>query len=146
MTEARTTSATKADPSQADYRFWCEEKLRNADTDMNGHVNNAVISTLFEAGRIDTLAGEPIAHIRRVTSIVVAKLLINFHKELFFPGKVRVGSRVSRIGRSSIEFDSAIFAANGVVATAQATCVLIDRGTRKPMAVPDELRAYLTGG
>lgn len=135
----------KNEPAEADYRFWCEEKLRNADTDQQGHVNNAVVASLFEAGRIEVLGSPEIAEIRKVTSIVVAKLLIQFRKELFFPGRVRIGTRVPHIGRTSLQFDAAVFAANGVVATSEATCVLIDRATRKPTPVPEALRAFLTG-
>lgn len=131
--------------AQESWRFWCEEKLRNADTDQQGHVNNAVMATFFEAARIEVLNDPAIAQFRAVTSIVVVKMLINFKRELFFPGKVRVGTRVSRVGRSSIEFESAIHASNGVVATAEATCVLLDKATRKPTAVPEAMRAYLTG-
>ena len=129
----------------AGYRFWTEEKLRNADTDQQGHVNNANIATFFESGRIDMLSAPAIAQIRAVTRIVVVRMLTNFKKELFFPGTVRVGTRVARVGRTSLTFDQTIHAANGEVATAEATCVLIDKATRKPTPVPEELRAYLTG-
>lgn len=131
--------------ARAAYRFWTEEKLRNNDTDQQGHVNNAVISTLFEAGRIDVLSAPEIAAIRKVTQIVVVKTLINFRKELFFPGKVQIGSRISRVGRTSLDFDQVVYAANGEVSTAETTCVLLDRATRKPIPVPDALRAFLTG-
>ena len=130
---------------RAQYRFWTEEKLRNADTDLNGHVNNAVMSSLYEAGRIEVLDAPAIAAIRAATRIVVAKTLVNFRKELFYPGKVMVGTRIARVGRSSMEFEQAIFATNGEVSTAEAACVLLDRETRKPTPVPDEMRAYLTG-
>jgi len=130
---------------RAQYRFWTEEKLRNNDTDQQGHVNNAVISTLFEAGRIDVLSAAEIAAIRKVTQIVVVKTLINFRKELFFPGKVQIGSRISRVGRTSLDFDQVVHAANGEVSTAETTCVLLDRANRKPIPVPDELRMFLTG-
>ena len=132
-------------PAAADYRFWTEEKLRNADTDQQGHVNNANIATFFESGRIDILSAPAIAQVRAVTSIVVVRMLTNFRKELFFPGKVRVGTRVARVGRTSLTFEQTIHAANGEVATAEATCVLIDKATRKPTPVPEALRAYLTG-
>ena len=131
--------------ARAAYRFWTEEKLRNNDTDQQGHVNNAVISTLFEAGRIDVLSAPEIAAIRKVTQIVVVKTLINFRKELFFPGKVQIGSRISRVGRTSLDFDQVVYAANGEVSTAETTCVLLDRATRKPIPVPDALRMFLTG-
>lgn len=128
-----------------DYRFWCEEKLRNADTDQQGHVNNAVVATLLEAARIELLSAPQIEAIRAATQIVVVKQLIEFKKELFFPGTARIGTRCARVGRTSLDFVQAIQAANGEVATAEATCVLLDRVTRKPTPVPEELRAYLTG-
>jgi acyl-CoA thioester hydrolase len=127
------------------YRFWTEEKLRNADTDLQGHVNNAVMSSFFEAGRIEVLADPAIAHIRAVTRIVVVKMLIEFRKELFFPGRVKIGTGLSKIGRTSLEFEQAIHAVNGEVATALATCVLMDRETRRPTPVPDEMRRFLIG-
>lgn len=131
--------------ARQDYRFWTEEKLRNTDTDKQGHVNNGVMSYFFEAGRIELLAAPEIAAIRALTSIVVVRMLINFRKELFFPGKVDVGTRITRVGRSSIECLQAIYAANSEVANAEATCVLLDRATRKPTPVPEQLRAYLMG-
>ena len=70
---------------------------------------------------------------------------MSFKKELFYPGTVRVGSSVTRVGRTSLEFLQAIHAANGLVATAEATCVLMERASRKPTPVPDLMRAYLTG-
>lgn len=127
-----------------DFPFWTEEKLRNADTDRQGHVNNAVIATFFEAGRIEVLAHPDIADFRDDHAIVVARLLVLYKKELFFPGSVRVGSRVARIGRSSFDFDQVLLAANGEVASAQATCVLIDRTTRKPSPLPDAMRRLFT--
>ena len=128
-----------------EYRFWCEEKLRNADTDQQGHVNNAIMATLLEAARIELLAAPEIEAIRAATQIVVAKQLIVFKKELFFPGTARIGTRCARVGRTSLDFVQTIQAANGEVATAEATCVLLDRATRKPTPVQDALRAYLTG-
>ncbi len=132
-------------PADSEYRFWTDEKLRNADTDQQGHVNNAIFSTFFEAARIDVVSRPEIAAIRAVTQIVVVRTIINFRKELFFPGHVRIGTRVPRIGRSSLDFAHVLIGADGVAADSEATLVLLDRATRKPIAVPDPLRSYLTG-
>ena len=43
-----------------DFRFWTEEKLRNADTDQFRHVNNAAIATFFEAARMEIFASPSI--------------------------------------------------------------------------------------
>ncbi len=138
-------SETPAAEHAADFRFWTQEKLRNADTDRQGHINNAVIGTFFEAGRIEVLDDPAIAEVRSACGIVVAKQTIVYRKELYFPGTVRVGTRVRRIGRTSFEFEQTLLAVNGEVASAESTCVLIDRASRKPNAVPDAMRWFLTG-
>ena len=138
-------SETPAAEHAADFRFWTQEKLRNADTDRQGHINNAVIGTFFEAGRIEVLDDPEIAEVRNACGIVVAKQTIVYRTELYFPGAVRVGTRVRRIGRTSFEFEQTLLAVNGEVASAESTCVLIDRASRKPTAVPDAMRWFLTG-
>jgi acyl-CoA thioester hydrolase len=130
---------------ESTYRFWTEEKLRNADTDQQGHINNAIQSTLFEAGRIEVLASPALQEVFAVNNIVVVRLLINFKKELFFPGTVKVGTRVSRVGKSSIDFQQAVFGPEGEVASAEATCVLLDRQSRKPVEVSAAARKFLMG-
>ena len=138
-------SDMQAPVSADDFRFWTEEKTRNADTDRQGHINNAVIGTFFEAGRIEVLDDPSIAAVRTGCGIVVARQTIIYRKELYFPGSVRVGTRVKRIGRTSFEFEQTLIAVNGEVASAESTCVLIDRASRKPTAVPDAMRLFLTG-
>jgi acyl-CoA thioester hydrolase len=130
-------------PDLDSYPFWTDEKTRNADTDRQGHVNNAVIATFFEAGRIEVLTDPRIQQSPVTTSIVVARLLIDYRKELFFPGSVRIGSRVSRVGRTSFQFEQTLQSSGGEVAHAQATCVLIDAATHQPTPVPDALRRFL---
>lgn len=138
-------SETPPAVSAVDFRFWTQEKLRNADTDRQGHINNAVIGTFFEAGRIEVLDDPGIAEVRKDCGIVVAKQTIVYRRELYFPGAVRVGTRVRRIGRTSFEFEQTLLAVNGEVASAESTCVLIDRASRKPTEVPDAMRLFLTG-
>lgn len=128
-----------------EYRFWTEEKLRNADTDQQGHVNNAIQATLFEAGRIEVFASAELQEVFKAHNIVVVRLLITFKKELHFPGMVQIGTRVTRIGKSSIDFQQVVFGPSGEVASAEATCVLLERTTRKPAEVPRLAREFLMG-
>lgn len=125
------------------YRFWTEEKLRNADTDRQGHVNNAVFSSFFEAGRIEVLSHPDLAASRAGTGIVLARQTIHYRKELFFPGTVSIGTRVRRIGRTSMEFDQVLVAQHGEVAHGESVCVLMDRSTRSPVVIPDAMRQFL---
>jgi len=136
MTERR-----QPDPSE--FRFWTEEKLRNRDTDQFGHVNNAAIASFFEAGRMEMISAPSPAPLAEGASLAVVRLLIEFSRELFYPGRVRVGSSVTDVGNTSFNVRQALFDGVGCVATAEATCVLIDASLRRPRRVPEGLRAYL---
>lgn len=136
------TSAQASADCEA-FRFWAEEKLRNMDTDRFGHVNNSVIATFLEAGRIEIFGSPCLQVLMEGLNVVVARLLTNFHQELFYPGTVRIGTSVRRIGNTSFEVDQVVIGAHGRVASAEATCVLIDEKTRKPRSIPDPLRGYL---
>ena len=130
-------------PPVQDYPFWCEEKLRNADTDQQGHINNAVMATFFEAGRMEVFAHPVLDRIRANSLFVIARVVIDYKRELFYPGVVRVGSRVSEVGRTSFKFEQTLRSGEHEVARAEATCVLLDLNTRKPTPVPDDVRAVL---
>jgi len=128
-----------------DFRFWTEEKLRNADTDQFRHVNNAAIATLFEAARMEIFAPPSIRPLMGGANLAVVKLLIEFRTELHFPGRVRVGSTIFEVGNTSFRVRQGLFA--GVdphcCATADAVCVLVHGETGRPHPVAPELRAYL---
>ncbi len=82
------------------YPVWTYHTIRYNDTDSLGHVNNAVYSTFFEAGRTSFIIPmledfkEEAPHL----DFVLARIIIDFHKELRYPGTVDIGSRVLRLG------------------------------------------------
>lgn len=129
-------------PDPGEFRFWTEEKLRNRDTDQFGHVNNAAIASFLEAGRMEMLSGPEAAPLAEGASLAVVRLLIEFARELFYPGRVRVGSSVTGVGNTSFSVRQAVFDGAGCVAVAEATCVLIDPALKRPRSVPEALRAY----
>lgn len=125
------------------YPFLVTEKLRYADTDRQGHVNNAVFSVLFEAGRVHLLRqpGRPLAP--EGCEYVIARLAIDFRRELFWPGEVMVGTGVARLGRSSFTLRQAIFDGDHAAAEAESVLVLTDRASRRSTPIPEALRAAL---
>ena len=125
------------------YQFWAEEKLRNMDTDQFGHVNNAAIASFCESGRMSLFAGADLVEAMAPYSVVVVRLLIEFHAELFFPGSVRIGTTVTGIGNTSIQVTQSVFRDSRRVASSMATCVLIDRSSNAPAPVPAHIRARL---
>jgi acyl-CoA thioester hydrolase len=74
---------------------------------------------------------------------VIARLAIDFRAELFFPGRVRTGTWLTKLGRSSVGLSQAIVAGDALAAEAEAVCVLMDGATRRPMPFPDATRRAL---
>ena len=117
--------------------------IRFGDLDPQGHVNNTVFATFFETGRV-MLLREPsnLLNPPGATS-VLARLDINFLREMHWPGEVEIGTGVLEIGRSSYTFLQAIFHEGACAATGRATMVMIDGATRKSRPLPDEVIARL---
>lgn len=92
-----------------DFPVCTYEKLRYSDTDRQGNVNNSVFSTMLETGRVEVLynAERPLASYN--CSFVTVTQQLDFHAEVNWPGDVDIGTRVEKIGRSSITFEQAVF-------------------------------------
>lgn len=125
------------------YRFWTGEHVRFADLDPLGHANNNAIGTFFEVGRVDLFAraGNPVSG--GPLGVVLAHIAIDFRAELRYGDLVRIGTRVSRFGRTSIDVQAGLFRGDQCAATSEGVCVLIDMGPRRPTPIPDALRARL---
>jgi acyl-CoA thioester hydrolase len=117
--------------------------IRFGDLDPQGHVNNTVFATFFETGRVAFLREPGNALSPPGTTSVLARLDIDFLKELHWPGAVEIGTGVAEIGRSSFTFLQAIFHAGVCAATGRATMVMIDASTRRARPLPAEAIARL---
>ena len=107
------------------------EKLRYADTDRQGHVNNAVFATMLETGRVEILydPDKPLASPN--CAFVIVNLTLDFRSEISWPGRVNVGTRVSKVGRSSVTFEQALFQEGRIAATAKTVVVQMNEVTRR---------------
>ena len=124
---------------------------RWADNDMFGHLNNAVYYQLFDTA----INGWIAAHVPAVDPVatpelgVVAESGCRFLGELAFPDRLAVGLAVTRLGRSSVTYRLALFRApedEGPVPLAALghwVHVYVDRTTRRPVPIPEEIRALL---
>jgi acyl-CoA thioester hydrolase len=121
------------------------DKLRYGDTDRQGHVNNAVFATFMETGRIELIHDPADPLLEAGFSFVVAKLDINYVAEILWPGTVDIGTRVMRVGRSSVTMQQAVFQAGKLCASAETVVVHFDQTTRKSQAFSDAQRARLEG-
>ena len=134
------TEADVAELLQDPRVIWTEDVLRFGDTDANGHINNSTFSVLCESGRVHLFRTRLNPALTPGVFFVIARLAIDFRAELHYPGTVRTGTWISRLGRSSITIEQALFADNGLAATSEGVCILMDASTRRSTPFPDEAR------
>jgi acyl-CoA thioester hydrolase len=117
--------------------------LRYADTDRQGHVNNAVFATFLESGRVSILYApdNPIAP--EGASFVLARLVLDFRAEIHWPGEVLIGTSILRLGNSSVTLGQGVFFNGRCAATAETVIVLVDETTRKARPLPESSRKAL---
>jgi acyl-CoA thioester hydrolase len=121
------------------------DKLRYGDTDRQGHVNNAVFATFMETGRVELIYNPADPLLEEGFSFVLAKLDIDYIAEVLWPGTVEIGTRVTRVGRSSVTMQQAVFQAGRLCASAETVVVHFDETTRKSQAFSVAQRAKLEG-
>lgn len=117
------------------------DKIRYADTDRQGHVNNAVFSTYLETGRVEILYGDHLDPETAEVSFVIASLQIDFLTEISWPGQIDIGTGITKIGRSSFHLYQGLFQKGKLVAEAKTVIVQVSNQTKKSVAINDVSRS-----
>jgi acyl-CoA thioester hydrolase len=131
--------------TRAAYSYFETEKIRFSDTDMIGHVNNVAFAALLESGRTAFAHAQLFPHMPAAFVVVMARIEIDYRRELHWPGTVDVASRLVSVGRSSYAIGQGIFRGDTCITTGLTTLVMIDRQSRKSTPLPDDYRAVLQG-
>ena len=117
------------------------DNVRFADLDVNRHVNNAVYSSYFETSRVLLVGERDNGLTPEGMGWVLARLDINFRAELHWPGTIELGLGVQRLGRTSVTFSQVVYSQGRLIASAQATTVMVESLSRKPAALGDAVIA-----
>ena len=137
---SRETPATRSD-----FKVWRRFTTRWADNDAYGHVNNTVYYAWFdsavngwmvEQGLLDITNGDPIA--------LVVETRCAYFAPLEFPQDVDVGLAVAELGKASIRYRIGVFGeSDQAAAQGEFVHVVVDRTTRRPVAIPADWRTKL---
>jgi acyl-CoA thioester hydrolase len=126
-----------------DFPFRTYDKVRYADTDRQGHVNNAAFSSYLETGRVEFLYDPQNSLLTENASFVIASLTLRFLSEVNWPGMIDIGTGVTKVGNSSLGLYQGLFQDGHCVATAETVIVQIDDRSRKSSQLTDDARAFL---
>lgn len=113
-----------------EYPRQSTDKVRYADTDRQGHVNNAVFATFLETGRVEILYDPERPLAAEGAEFVIARLSLDFRGEIRWPGSVTVGTGVRSIGSSSLTLSQVVYQDGRCVAHAETVIVQVDIASR----------------
>jgi len=122
------------------------EKLmpRFNDTDALGHINNTKVPTWFEGAR------EPIFRLfipdldPKKWQLIIAKIEVSYHGQLFFGQEVEVCTYISRIGGASFDVYQELWQHGKKCVSGIATMVNFDYKTQLSKKISDEIRLELS--
>lgn len=119
-----------------------------SDLDLLGHVNNIAFSRFFQAARVEYCGHIGMnVHQGMATGPILAASRVQFTAQLFFPGSVRILTRIKKTGGTSIVMEHALYDDKGTLcAFAEDVVVRFDfkAGTKIPLgdAILEKIAAY----
>ncbi len=128
-------------PALNEFPIQIQDRVRWGDVDGVGHANNVSFARYFEEGRLALLRGmsEPTDN----PLFMLVHMAIDYQAQLHYPQVVDVGTRITKIGRSSVHFEQAIFQNGHCAATSRAVIAFADRVAETSLPIPDDLRQRL---
>ena len=121
-----------------EYPLHVEIETRWRDLDAFGHVNNAVFATYIETARGTLFKKWNLPFDGKGQSLIVASITINYHQQLKHPSSIIIGQKITRIGNTSFDVESALFNKNNMeeaIAAAKVIVVCFDFEKQKSIPV-----------
>ena len=136
-----------SDELLAKFPVILEWPVQWGDQDALGHVNNTVYFRWCESARVAYLQRLGLeAWMKPVTlGPILAKIECNYKRQLHFPDAVRIGSRVSQLGRTSLTMEHSLVSVqqNAIVAESTSVIVVFNYETQRPAPIPADVRAAI---
>lgn len=112
--------------AKASFPFWTEDTIRFADLDPLNHLNNIASAVYCEAGRADLFVREFNHDFSDKINWVLANINISYLSPVDYPNAVSIGTRVKRIGNSSLTLSQGLFTGEKCFSTAETILVWAD--------------------
>ncbi|MEO7773656.1 MAG: thioesterase family protein [Steroidobacteraceae bacterium] len=131
--------------ARTDYRVLRQISTRWLDNDVYGHINNVVYYEFIDTA-VNGWLIERCGDVRQLDAIgIVAESSCRFLQGLSFPQAIAAGLRLEKLGTSSVIYQIGIFGGEDLLAAAigRFVHVYVDAESRRPVAIPEAIRAEL---
>ena len=118
------------------YRFWITDRVRFSDQDGSGHINNVAYAAYVETGRVAFMQEVALADHQGEEMLIIVRLAIDYLRESHWPGEVRVGTRLIRLGGRSCVVGGGVFKDDVCIATAECVMALTQDGRASALTGP----------
>ena len=122
------------------FRGFTPVTIRFSDQDSMGHVNNVSFGAYIEAARTMLIQGLLDQFDHPGLDFILARVVIDYRRELHYPGTVEVGARLIRLGSKSLTSGYGVFRGDECVATSESVNVFYDMGTRSSVVPPQDVQ------
>lgn len=136
----------QAPPSRDRYPHFLQIQTRWMDNDVYGHVNNVIYYSYFDTIVNEYLISSGVLNIAKSDTIgLVAHTECDYFAPITFPDTVYAGLLVSRLGRTSVTYEIALFSNDSKQAAALGNFVhvYVDRKTQRSTVLPEPLQEAL---
>lgn len=127
-------------------KFYLEKKIYYHDTDCGGVVYYANYLKYLEEGRTEFCISNGIdikGLAEKGVYFVVAHTEIDYKAPAHYQDKIKVSTKIEKIGNASIHFSQDIFKENILLIQSKTTWVCVNKDF-KPKAVPEEIKKILS--
>jgi acyl-CoA thioester hydrolase len=128
-------------PDASLFRYWHPVQVRFRDIDVGGHAHHSLALVYFEEARAGYWReivgkGEP-----EEVDFILAEARVRYHQRVLYPQELKVGVRVSTLGKKHFVMEYLALSADGTeLASGETVMVMFDYDAEKAKRVPPEVR------
>ncbi|MBQ0831493.1 thioesterase family protein [Marinobacter sp.] len=125
--------------------FYYELQPRFSDTDALGHISNTTLPVWFEQARMPLFKiFHPTLDVK-TWPLIIARVEVDFVAQSYWHLPVEVRTGVGKIGNSSFQVVQEAWQDGKMIARGNAVLIHFDYNSEKALAIPDDIRAELSG-
>jgi len=137
-------SESQLEPLLAKYPVVIALPVFWGDQDAFGHVNNNAYFRWFESARIALSQRIGLFELFKAEGIgpILASVSCDYRRQVTFPDTIHAAIRITKVGRTSLGLEHAIFSQSqqAIAAEGTSTIVIFDYRANKPQPIPEEIR------
>lgn len=116
---------------------------RFSETDALGHINNTIVPVWLEQARTPVFRWFTPDLDPKKWRLIIAKIEVNFLREILYGHEVEVSTYIETIGNSSFRIGQEVRQRDTLCAKGTSVMVHFDHHAKQPVPIPEEIRRVM---